>query len=127
MYEDLIGIPFKEHGRDKKGFDCYGIAIEIYKRKGKILHDVFYETITEESISKNAFLSNEVTEKHLNNISEDDIILINVNGNPNHIGVYIGEGLFIHSTKNFGVIIEPLKRYKKRIKGVYKVSNNQLL
>lgn len=127
MYEDLIGIPFKEHGRDKKGFDCYGIAIEIYKRNGKILHDVFYETITEESISKNAFLSNEVTEKHLNNISEDDIILINVNGNPNHIGVYIGEGLFIHSTKNFGVIIEPLKRYKKRIKGVYKVSNNQLL
>lgn len=32
-YEDLIGIPFVNHGRDRAvGFDCYGLVMEMYRR-----------------------------------------------------------------------------------------------
>lgn len=40
---DLLGVPYKEHGRDKTGYDCYGLAIEVAKRYGYKLNDVIYE------------------------------------------------------------------------------------
>ena len=43
IVKDLIGIPYKDHGRDFSGMDCYGIAIEVLKRFGKNLPDVFYD------------------------------------------------------------------------------------
>jgi len=40
---DLIGFGFKEGGRSKEeGFDCYGLAIEIYRRLGFKLPDYFW-------------------------------------------------------------------------------------
>lgn len=38
LLEDLIGIPFVYDGRDlRAGVDCWGLAMEIYKRKGRKL------------------------------------------------------------------------------------------
>ena len=37
-YSDLIGVSFKNHGRDvKTGLDCYGLVMEVFKRNGVIL------------------------------------------------------------------------------------------
>lgn len=40
---DLLGIPYKDHGRDASGMDCYGLAIEVQRRYGYKLHDVVYD------------------------------------------------------------------------------------
>lgn len=123
MYKDLLGIKFTPHGRTKEqGFDCYGLAIEVLKRNGIILNDVFYEKIeNEEQIKRQAFLKTKTIK--IDNYEKNCIILITVNNEPTHIGVYIGEGLMIHATRNHGVIIEPVRKYKKRIVGLYKVNN----
>jgi hypothetical protein len=51
------------------------------------------------------------------------IIEFNVFGQPSHIGVYLGDGEFIHASEQFGVAIEKLRRWKHRIKGYYRVNN----
>ena len=43
-YDDLLGVPFKVHGRDRKGMDCYGLVLECLRREGKSLPDFYYMT-----------------------------------------------------------------------------------
>ncbi len=123
-YSDLIGCKFKIHGRNKEeGFDCYGLVIEVLKRNGLHFYDVFYEDFSNNgNVNKLCKLSNSL--EKLDKEEDLCIIEISVNGNPTHIGVYIGNGKMIHCTENLGVIIEPIRRYCKRIEGYYKVSNS---
>ena len=123
-YRDLLGTKFKIHGRSKEeGFDCYGLAIEVLRRNGIILKDVFYDTL-----DTRVFLHKELHESIPNIRLEKPeiccIIEIAVYGEPIHIGVYIGNGMMIHTTSRTNVVIEPLAHYKNRILGYYKVSNS---
>ena len=109
MYEDLLGVKFKVHGRSKEeGFDCYGLAIEVLRRNGIKLEYAFYkdldnrESVHEELHSKISHLRIEKPERCC-------IIELSVGGEPLHVGVYIGNGLV---------------RYKKRILGYYRVCNS---
>lgn len=125
-YTDLLGCKFKPNGRSKdEGFDCYGLAIEVLKRNGIILHDAIYDFSDKESASKGIRAVNNVTRIEKPEIN--CIIEITVKGLPTHIAVYIGDGLLLHSVHNRGVIIEPIYRYKTRIVGYYKVSNGKSL
>jgi hypothetical protein len=40
---DLIGIPYKPHGRDENGVDCFGLIRIIAGRRGTPIPDVWYE------------------------------------------------------------------------------------
>ena len=42
MYEDLLNVPFKVHGRSMTGMDCYGLVLECCRRTGKVLPDFVY-------------------------------------------------------------------------------------
>lgn len=110
---DLIGIPYKQNGRDKNGFDCYGLAIEVEKRFGTPLVDIFQET---------GSLPNE-KEKTLNVektdfIQEGCVLEMYIKGEL-HIGVALSPEIFIHCTYNQGVRLSYCKYYK--IENVYKV------
>ena len=118
--KDLIGVPYKPHGRDKNGMDCYGVDIEIYRRKGIELPDVDYDKPEE---YENVFeqVCHKVRYIKVEQPNELSIIMIRLKGEPRHTGVYLGDGLFIHATRNMGVIVEPLHRWKNRVEGYYDV------
>jgi len=124
IVSDLIGIPYKPHGRDKSGMDCYGIVIEVLHRKGITVPDVFYKDTTME----NNKLVLEILEKGIPNTKVDKpeegaIVEILVMGQPSHVGVCLGDRTFIHALKKIGVVIESLSRYQNKIKGYYRVNN----
>jgi len=124
IVKDLVGIPYKAHGRDPAGMDCYGIAIEVLHRIGKNLPDVFYpDTDIESNENILKILKEAIPSALIEKPEEGAIVEILVMGQPSHIGVCLGDGTFIHALKKIGVVIEPLSRYKHRIKGYYRVSN----
>lgn len=115
VLNDLIGIEWKDNGRDLSGLDCYGLAIEVEKRLGKKLKDVVYENHSSELEEKNVpTLNVEKTEE----IEIGNIISMTIK-NELHIGVIINDTEFIHATKNQGVRISLISNYK--IKNIYKV------
>ena len=127
MYEDLLGVKFKVHGRNKKeGFDCYGLAIEVLRRNGITLEDAFYDNL-ENRDELHEKLHASIPHIKIENPEINCIIEIAVHGEPLHVGVYIGGGMMIHTTHKTRVVIEPLAHYKHRILGYYKVSNSKYI
>lgn len=124
-YTDLLGIKFKIHGRDKNGYDCYGLAMEVLKRNGICLPDVPYNCIDERELIR-ADIYTKVDYEAVEKPYENCILEIEEKGLPVHVAVYIGEGKIIHSTQNRGVVIEPFRLYERKIRGIYKVKNSSL-
>ena len=122
-YTDLLGTKFAVHGRGKdEGFDCYGPAIEVLRRNGIVLPDVWYADFGDRLAVENELVAKveKIEEREVNCLVE-----IEVHGLPVHMAVYIGNGYIIHALYRVGVIIEPLRKYKNRIRGYYRVRNNQ--
>lgn len=119
---DLIGVRFTNHGRSiEEGFDCYGLAIEVSKRIGHTLKDLWYEKSCAETFNANAnemIAANDVEETKelkLGNL----IVFFNTKGDMVHIGVILDDELFIHSDVG-GVRVTRLEDYYRRKWKVYK-------
>jgi cell wall-associated NlpC family hydrolase len=112
---DLIGIPYKDHGRDASGYDCYGLAIEVARRYGYKLNDVIYTDHNLELSAENVPTLN-VTP--IDAPREGAILEMEYNNNL-HIGVAINEREFIHMTRK-GCRINQIGVYK--IRGIYGIN-----
>jgi cell wall-associated NlpC family hydrolase len=124
VVKDLVGIPYKAHGRDASGMDCYGLVIEVLRRQGKNVPDVFYPDTDNETNKKILRVLEEgIPNVELQKPEEGAVVEILVFGQPSHVGVCLGDGTFIHALKKIGVVIEPLYRYRNKIRGYYRVNN----
>lgn len=92
---DLIGTPYKDHGRGTGGYDCYGLAIEVARRYGYKLNDVIYEDHSLELSAENVPTLN-VTP--IDAPREGAIIEMEY-GEELHVGVCINDREFIHMTR----------------------------
>lgn len=119
-YENLIGIPFVDGGRDKEGMDCWGLAKECFRRQGISVKD--YDISAMETVA----IDHELKANE-NNWSKIDapvigcLVLINIScqGWANHVGIYVGDNKFLHAYANTGVCLSPIKRWRSHIKGYY--------
>ena len=127
---EYIGIPFLSRGRTKYGLDCWGLVAMILKEQYDIIvpdlleyNDALNRSETSEVININTPL---VAGEKLTNPVEGSVVVLSAGGLSAHVGLVIGGNMIIHTTKETGVLIEPLSspRIKKRIKGYYSVSKN---
>lgn len=122
---DLIGKPFSDGGRGPDSYDCFGLVKEVYRRYGIELEDYSISAYACEQIS------NEVEKaKHdprwikLDAPKVPCVVLLRADAYfTQHIGIYIGNGKFLH-IRNFGVCIEKLSSplwsgRANRLKGFY--------
>ncbi len=108
----MIGVPYKDGGRDLNGLDCYGAVIVAAKRRGKILNDVCYTNHAPELAEEYApTLNIKKIEK-----AEPDALIEMVSGNELHVGLCLDDTTFLHATRKQGVRISrigsiPIKNY----------------
>lgn len=122
--DDLLGVRFVNHGRSiEQGFDCYGLAIEVSKRLGHTLTDIWYEKSCSETFCENA----DSVIKNMSSMTEPTdkleegnlIVFFNEHGRMVHIGVILDEEHFIHADIG-GVKVMVLEEYYRKHWKVYK-------
>jgi cell wall-associated NlpC family hydrolase len=128
-YTDLIGCPFVVSGRDyHTGLDCYGLAEEVFRRFGKEIPEYDEDYHDKEAVTKTmrGGLSCKCWKKVKDGQEPPTPSLMAIRfGVPapfiNHVGIYIGNGKFIHTRENTGVVIESTESpvWRHVIEGYY--------
>jgi len=96
--QDWMGTPYRYGGTDKNGVDCSAFVGHIYRQVyGLNLHRVANDIQLDlDPVSKSQ-------------LSEGDVVFFtNSKGRVSHVGIYLKNGLFAHSSTSRGVIISRL-------------------
>lgn len=103
--DKVVGTPYKWGGTTTEGFDCSGFMQYIFNDMGVKL------SRTTKSQAK------EGTEVKKKDLRAGDLVFFNTDGKGiSHAGIYMGDGLFAHSSENKGVEVSKLSEsyYEKR-------------
>jgi cell wall-associated NlpC family hydrolase len=93
--ETYLGVPYVFGGTNESGFDCSGLTYRVFADHGLELP---------RTVSAIESIGEPVSREEL---QPGDLLIFH---NPKHTGIYIGDGLFIHSSswQNRGVVITEL-------------------
>jgi cell wall-associated NlpC family hydrolase len=122
-----IGVPFREHGRDASGADCWGLVRLVYLEQFSTCLPsltAFYErTTSTESIHR--LILRESQKWQLVRQPEavcGDVIVLRLRGVPMHVGMVIGDDMMLHVENGTNSAIEKYThhRWKDRVFGFYR-------
>ena len=88
---------YKYGGEDKQGIDCSAFT-------GKVL-SLVYGVNLPRTASEQYKLVEKITKE---NLLEGDLVFFNTRGGVSHVGVYLGDNYFVHSSVKNGVTINSL-------------------
>jgi cell wall-associated NlpC family hydrolase len=109
---DLLGKPYKEGARGPDFFDCYGLAIEVAKRMGHKVPDLF-ELASEDPHNLEFATKSEGLVKTETPAFGDVVLFFDSKGRIYHCGIVLKNGEMIHCTKE-RVHIMKISEYKKK-------------
>lgn len=92
--EKWIGTPYKSGGSSTKGTDCSGFVSSVYKK----VYDIKLPR-TSKGMYKN------VKKIGKGRLKEGDLVFFRTSGSKiSHVGIYIGDGYFVHASSSRGVV-----------------------
>ncbi len=101
--EKYLGVRYKRGGNSAKGFDCSGFVKQVYS-------EVFGVDLPHQSSEQNqCSLFSKVSPEEL---KTGDLVFFSAGRNSkgiNHVGVFLSDGKFIHSSRTKGVAISSLE------------------
>ncbi|MCX8084081.1 MAG: NlpC/P60 family protein [Calditerrivibrio sp.] len=105
---NYLGTPYMRGGNSEDGFDCSGFVQTVFRLNG-----IELPRTSKEQFAKGDTIRDE--------LRRGDLVFFKINGkNISHVGIYIGDGKFIHAPRvNQKVRVEDLDLpyYKKRYVG----------
>lgn len=114
VVSDLYGTPYKSSGSSKKGFDCSGFTRYVFDALGV---DLPHNSASQYEVG---------TEVARKDLQPGDLVFFNTNGRSiSHVGIYIGNGTFVHSESGRGVVNTKLNDpyyWSKRYVGAKRVN-----
>jgi len=103
LYKEIcswIGAPYRYSGESMDGIDCSGFVSCIYRK-------VFEQPLA--SSSKDIYKEDVVPIKK-SELKEGDLVFFKIRRKTvSHVGIYLGENLFVHASTKLGVIISSLQ------------------
>jgi cell wall-associated NlpC family hydrolase len=85
----LLGSPYRYGGASPKGFDCSGL---VYYTHGRLGIHTPRTSLQQYKTAKNI---------KLNELHSGDLVFFTLNkGTVSHVGIYVGNGRFIHAPKS---------------------------
>ena len=127
MFNDLIGVPW-----EYRKMDCEILTKEVFKRLGvEVSDDSFAQQAIEQYDIKKVSQIIEQGLKRWEEINEPEnpcliALSLGASGFINHVGVYIGDGKFIHTTRMRGAVtIERIDNPMYRNRKFYRFNSNR--
>lgn len=106
-YDDLLNIPFKKFGRDKSGYDCYGLVMECCKRAGTPLCDLYNGIVDLPAGQVEEYVKGGLNLRRIDEPKIGAIVYSLYQGNA-HVSYLVEKDKVIHAT-NKGVKITMLQ------------------
>lgn len=88
----FLGTPYRYGGMSPAGFDCSGFTKYVFSNFGVNLGRTTYDQVNNGSYISKA------------NLQAGDLVLFKQGGGVDHVGIYCGNGTFIHSTRPGDVV-----------------------
>ena len=99
--ESLLGVPYVYGGTSPRGFDCSGFVQYVYRQMG---YNLTRTAVTQ--LADGLIVDPE-------ELQVGDLVFFHgtydVNAIASHVGIYVGDGLFIHAS-NSGIAYDTLER-----------------
>lgn len=123
-----VGIPYKTHGRDRLGCDCWGLFMIVWAEQFGI-HAPEYEGADWHEGQKPQIIGKDAIEfaSRFAPVTPGeerlgDGLLIRMRGHPFHVGVVLAPGWMLHTHEEADSVIENYRTmtWEKRIGGIYR-------
>ena len=131
--DDYIGLEFEPNGRGKHNrYDCWGLVRKVYQDQLGIMlpsiEDIYVDTdtTTYTNISK-AMQQESLKWQRVQSPEKYDVVLMRVYGDlAFHVGVYIGDNMFLHIMQGINSTVEKTTslKWKKRIVGYFRYNES---
>lgn len=98
-----LGVPHRDGGLSKNGIDCSGLV------------KVIYSEVYDKKIERNseAIYRNNCRKKRKSSLKEGDLVFFKTTNKSrskiNHVGVYLKDNYFLHTSSSRGVMVSNLK------------------
>jgi cell wall-associated NlpC family hydrolase len=122
-----IGLPFRDHGRDRSGLDCWGLVRLVMGEQFGIalpsLSGEYEHTLALDAIS--GVIERQIPAWDAVPAGEErcgDVIILRLHGQPLHVGIVLGDAHMLHVEARIDSAIERYDqtRWKDRIYGFYR-------
>ena len=113
IINSFLGVPYQYGGDTKSGMDCSGLVAQVYRK---------YAGFSLPRSTKKLYQL--VKQVDQDNLVYGDLVFFSDGWfSVSHVGIYIGNGQFVHSAKSSGVIVSSLEEnyYRKRYRGARRV------